>query len=115
MYNLARCLEQNNNLSEAAQIRKRQKQFEDDQDQVRQFFKQVIQKPYDPEPRRQLAIRLIRCGFEEDGKRWLESALAQNPDYAPLYDALADYYDRFGDLKMAAQFRQQAKDLQKRQ
>jgi predicted Zn-dependent protease len=113
MYNLARCLEQNNKRKEAAQVRDRQKQFEEDQDQARQFFKEIMQKPYDPEPRRQLAIRLIRCGFEEDGKRWLESGLAQNPRYAPLYDTLADYYDRFGDLKMAAQIRQQAKDLQK--
>lgn len=112
MYNLARCLQQNGKFEEAAEYRDRQKQFEEDQEQARQFFKEIMQKPYDPEPRRQLAERLIRCGFEEDGRRWLESGLAQNPRYAPLYESMAKYYDRFGDVELARQWRQQAKELE---
>ncbi len=108
------CLQQNNKLDEADKIRKRQKQFEDDQDAARQLIKRIMQTPYDPEPRRLLAERLIRCGFEEEGRRWLQSGLAQDPNYGPIYESLAKYYDRFGDLKTAAHYRQRAEDLKKK-
>jgi Tfp pilus assembly protein PilF len=50
----------------------------------------------------------LRAGAAEEGLRWLNSALKEDPHYAPAHKALADYYQRHGDFNRAAQHRQKA-------
>ena len=48
---------------------------------------------------------LLRVGEEEEGLRWLRSALRVDPTHRPTHRALADYYQRKGDKEQAEKHR----------
>jgi Flp pilus assembly protein TadD len=43
----------------------------------------------------------LRNGREQDGLRWLRSALREQPDHGPTRQALAAYYERKGQTDRA--------------
>jgi Tfp pilus assembly protein PilF len=45
---------------------------------------------------------LLRNGLKEDGRRWLLSALREDPYHAPTHAALGDYYQKEGNDSLAA-------------
>ena len=55
-----------------------------------------------------VAELMVRNGHGEQGLRWLESVLQQDPSYKPAHALLADYYQSIGDLALAAKHRQLA-------
>ncbi len=113
LYNLADCLGKTNRLAEAESLRQRMERVEKDLDDSRTFFKAIAESPGDPEPRRQLAIRLMRNGQAPEAIRWLETGLRLDPYNAEIYKTLADCYDGMSDTNQAKVFRDRAKELQK--
>jgi tetratricopeptide (TPR) repeat protein len=111
--NLERCLRLNQKTIEADEIKKRIERIDADLNALSKLMVQVRQNPSNPEPRVQIAVRLMRNGQEQEARRWLESSLQQNPFYGPAYEGLADFYENTGDLTRAAEFRKRAKELPK--
>lgn len=111
MFNYARCLETLGRADEAQKVRDRTKQIEADMRAVSALVKEAAAKPYDPAPRYQIAERMMRNGMENEARRWLESALAQNPRHRPSHELMARYFEQFGDLSRAAEHRRIAESL----
>ena len=111
LYNLERSLNVQGKTSEAEEVKKRRLVAESDQKDVAKLMREIDKNPADPEPRRQMAIRLMRNGMAAAAKHWLEVALQHNPRHAPTHETMADYYEKIGDLPAAARWRASAKVL----
>lgn len=109
LYSWLRCLRVVGPAEEARRCEERLKQVEADLDRVRKLAKEVMARPDDPELRRQIGEIYLHNGQEEDGLRWLGSALAGRPDHPPTHLSLAQYYQRKGDLARASLHSQAAK------
>jgi Flp pilus assembly protein TadD len=58
----------------------------------------VAHVPHDPAPRCEAGLTMMRNGQqEEEGLRWLASALELDPGHAATHQALGDFYDKAGD------------------
>jgi Tfp pilus assembly protein PilF len=106
LYNLFQCLQRTGRQEEAAQIKAKFTALDADLAQLREAIQQVVKNPHDPEPRYQAGMILLRNGKEPYGLRWLASALVEDPRHAATHRALADYYERSGDRRRAAQHRE---------
>src|SRR5262249_2703643 len=113
LVHLASCLEQAAKPIEAEAIRTRMKQVEADLDESGSLFKAIAQSPGDPEPRTQLAIRLMRNGQEPEAIRWLESSLRLDPNHADSFKTLAECYSRLGDPNKAKVYQDREKELRR--
>ncbi len=71
--------------------------------------RKLSEQPLDPALHYEMGILLMRSGQVEIGARWLESALNLDPAHGPAHFALADYYERRGDAKRAAEHRSQVR------
>jgi Tfp pilus assembly protein PilF len=108
LYNLFQCLQRIGKQQEAAQIQAKLTALDLDLVQLREALQQVVKTPHDPEPRYKAGMILLRNGKERDGLHWLASALVENPRHVDTHWALAEYYERSGDRKRAAQHRKMA-------
>jgi len=62
--------------------------------------------PHNPALHYEFAMIALRGGAIDDGVRWLESALKEDPKYAPAHRTLASYYQQQGDAAQAARHRE---------
>jgi predicted Zn-dependent protease len=104
-YNLFQCLQQLDKKEEAAKVDARLQQIDADLKRMGQVVQDVMRKPHDPSLRHEAGMIFLRNGFTEDGLRWLNTALQEDPDYRPTHEALADYYERAGQEDLAARHR----------
>lgn len=51
----------------------------------------------------------MQLSLEDEGVRWLMSALHDDPNHGPTHQALAEYYERHQQPELAAQHRRQAR------
>jgi len=65
-------------------------------------------RPDDPEIRFQLAITCLKYGRDEEASHWFQGILRKNPNHLPTLKALADYYDKKGNHKLASHYRRKA-------
>jgi tetratricopeptide (TPR) repeat protein len=92
-YNLILCLYQNNKEDEAQEQQQELKQREEDVERFNDIVtREMVQRPHDPALHCTLGRLLLRLHQNEEGLRWLHSALAQDPQYGPARQALAEYY-----------------------
>lgn len=68
-------------------------------------------RPHDPALFCELAALLLRLGQEDEAEIWWQRALWEAPNWRPAHQALADFYQRRGDLRRAAEHRQRAATL----
>jgi hypothetical protein len=54
----------------------------------------------------------IRAGAPEDGLRWLQSAIREDPRHVPSLKALAFFHQQSGDPARAARYREQARQAE---
>jgi Tfp pilus assembly protein PilF len=94
LYSLYQCLQRLGKVREAAEIQARLKAVESDLQQLREAIQQVATAPHDPEPRYRAGLILLRNSKDEDGLRWLASALVEDPRHEGARRALADYRQR---------------------
>ncbi len=79
----------------------RWRQCDADLRRVGQLVRQVSEQPRDPELRRQIGELFLRHARDEEGLRWLQSALHVQPGHAATHRTLADYYRRRGQTERA--------------
>jgi tetratricopeptide (TPR) repeat protein len=108
IYNIARCLDRLGKSEEANSWRERLKKAEADYQRMTNVVKEISNRPHDPALRLEAGLILMRNGQELEGKRWLESALREDPNHAASHRGLADYFDRIGDPARAAEHRKLA-------
>jgi tetratricopeptide (TPR) repeat protein len=94
-YNLVLCLHHNRKDREERRHRRRLDQMEK---ALKRFHtivtRDLLRRPNDPALHYTLGRLLLRSGHRQEGLRWLQSALRQDPNYAPARRALATYYSR---------------------
>jgi Flp pilus assembly protein TadD len=91
-YNLVRCLQKNGKNEEAQEHQRQLEQFNKDLQRFDEIIsKELARRPKDPALHCALGQLLLRGGHNEEGLRWLMSALRLDPQYAPAREALAEY------------------------
>ncbi|HVS36769.1 MAG TPA: tetratricopeptide repeat protein [Gemmataceae bacterium] len=101
-YQLYLCLSAEGKDAEAKAADARLHQLEDDLKEMQKLVDGAMQRaPDDPALRTKAGEIALRSGEEQEGVRWLESALEINPNYAPAHAALAKFYQQIGDRTRA--------------
>jgi predicted Zn-dependent protease len=104
---LAFCLEQNGKLAEADKEREHLKQMEKDLKDIQDIAKgELEQRPHDPDLHYHIGMIALRAGAVAEGLRWLHNALKEDPNHQGAHKALAEHYQRIGDLSRAREHRQ---------
>jgi tetratricopeptide (TPR) repeat protein len=62
-----------------------------------------------PELRHEAGTLCMQLSLEDEGLRWLLSALHDDPNHGPTHQALAEYYKRHQQMELAEQHRLQAR------
>ncbi len=104
-YAFAQCLARLGKADEAREWEARLQRIESDLGRVDELNREVLSRPLDPAPRCEAGVIFLRNGREEEGLKWLASALRVGPRHADTHRALADYYERNGDPESAARHR----------
>ncbi len=61
-----------------------------DQSRMREVTQQVMREPHNPAPRCEAAEILLRNGQPQEARRWLDSALKEDPRCQPALRLMAD-------------------------
>lgn len=85
-------LQSNNKSEEAEKIRAKYRQAEADLKEMRDTTREIIETPNDPELRFKAGQLMLRNHHEQEGIRWLQSALAVDPGHRETHRLLAEYY-----------------------
>jgi predicted Zn-dependent protease len=108
LFNLYQCLEKIDKKEEAAKIKARLKETEDDLKRMDEVMRNVQRRPHDPALRCEAGRIFLRNGFKDDGLHWLGTALLEDPNHTLTHKTLADYYDQAGDKELAEEHRRMA-------
>jgi predicted Zn-dependent protease len=90
---------------EARAAEQKWKQCESDLKRVAELGRAISAAPRDPALRTEMGELFLKNGREQDGLRWLESALREQPDYPLAHRLLASYYERMGQEDKAGRHR----------
>ena len=104
-YLLHLALEAQDKGAEDQQVVARLREIEADQSRLTTLMSRLKEAPADPGVRTEIGQVLLRVGREPEGEQSLRTALQYNPRFAPAHAALADYYQRIGQLLLAAEHR----------
>lgn len=108
-YQLYLCLRSNGNTTEAAAEQERLTKIRGDMERIQEIVNDLMQqRPHDPALHHEVALISLRAGAVDEGKRWLQSALREDPNYAPAHQTLAVVYERTGEPGLAAHHRRLA-------
>jgi predicted Zn-dependent protease len=98
-YLYSQLLMQSGKTAEAKEVDKNLKQIEADVVRMEELLNGKLENsPHDPGLLFETGMIAIRAGVVDDGVRWLESALKEDPKYAPAHKSLAIIYRQSGDL-----------------
>lgn len=107
-FHLAQALRRNGKDAEAEVHLRRFQAIDQDLIQLEKAVGAATSRPDDPEPRIEAARICLRNGQDGEALRWLTGALRLNPQHGPTHAALADYYEKQGDLARAGEHRRLA-------
>jgi tetratricopeptide (TPR) repeat protein len=93
------CLECQDKKEEDRQCLARLKDIQNSATHLAALLGEVVRSPHEPGIRVELGKLYLRDGDEQQGIRWLTSALDEDPRYEPARAALATYYQRNRSLK----------------
>jgi tetratricopeptide (TPR) repeat protein len=104
-YQLYQCLAKEGKTTESQELLSQIQQIESDLKRIHEITTiQLEQSPHDPELMCEVGVILLRAGQEDQGVLWLERALVESNDkHTPAHRALADYYKKKGNKRLAAQ------------
>jgi tetratricopeptide (TPR) repeat protein len=104
------CLGRNGKAAEAAEEQRLLDKLRADMDRIQEITARDMQAdPHNPALHCEVGLIALRAGALEEGKRWLHSALKEDPHYLPAHRALAVVYDRTGEPSLAAHHRAAAR------
>lgn len=110
IYHLYLCLQRRGKKEEARVLASKREQIEKDMRRMDELSREVALKPHEAALRCEAGTILLRNGLKEDGRRWLLSALRENPYHVPTHTALGEYYEQEGNHSLAAFHRRIAAD-----
>jgi tetratricopeptide (TPR) repeat protein len=90
---------------EAQAYESKRQQIERELRRMEELTKQIIQSPTDAALRSEAGTLLLRLGQEQQGVRWLMSALLLDPHHEPARKALADCLPKLGDPALVESYR----------
>lgn len=70
--------------------------------------RRLAEQPLDPALHYEMAMLLFRTGQPDPAEQWLLSALKLDPNHKPSHAALADHYERRGNMLLAEEHRKKA-------
>jgi tetratricopeptide (TPR) repeat protein len=102
-------LQRNGKADEAAAEQQRLDQVRADMEKIQEIVGQRMGvRPHDARLHYEVALIALRAGSLEEGKRWLHSALKEDPQLADAHRTLALVYERTGEPALAARHRRLA-------
>jgi Tfp pilus assembly protein PilF len=114
LHGLQSCLERLGKRQEAGEVQARLECVQKDLSRIADLTRQVAARPRDPDPRCQVGIILMSNGMEAEGLGWLATALRCDALHAATHQALANYYERTGATRPAAEHRELASEASSR-
>jgi tetratricopeptide (TPR) repeat protein len=94
-----------NRKEEAQRCEQKRQQVEGDLRRMEELTKKIIESPRDAELRCEAGTILLRLGKEQQGARWLASALLIDPHHQATKKALAACLPTLGDPKLVERYR----------
>jgi tetratricopeptide (TPR) repeat protein len=107
-YVLFTCLTLAGKEAEARAVRARLESIKAERERLDECRKAAERAPQDPAPRSEAGTILLKLGEDEEGLRWLRSALRVGAKHRATHRALADYYRAKGDKDRAEKHRKLA-------
>lgn len=107
-YSLLQVLLLQGKSTEAKQQRKRLERLQKDLKHLHELAAKMDSTPHDPALDYEIGMVFLRNGRDKDGVRWLGYALLEDPKHRPAHRALAKYYERAGNKKLAERHRRLA-------
>jgi tetratricopeptide (TPR) repeat protein len=93
-YNLVQCLLHQDKAEQARPHQARLERLSADLQRAADLTRKVAASPKDPALRHEIGVLLLRNGQDQEGLRWLRSALQADPRHRPTRATLADYQAR---------------------
>jgi Tfp pilus assembly protein PilF len=108
-YQLLLTLERNHKTSEAEAEQRRLERIQDDMRRIQEIATHFMQsQPHDAALHYEAGMIAMRAGSLQEGLRWLQSAVKEDPQYAPAHKALAEFYEQTGSPARASRHRRLA-------
>jgi tetratricopeptide (TPR) repeat protein len=106
VFNFTQCLSRLGKKDELRRWQERLKEIDDDQVRMAKLVRRIMQAPQDASARCEVGKIFLKIGFDQDGLRWLFSALQEDPRHRTTNEVLARYYRRKGQPELAARYEQ---------
>jgi tetratricopeptide (TPR) repeat protein len=106
VYAYSQALRQLGRVQEAEEYEKKHVAIRADLDRLDELSRTVTEQPRDADLRHEMGVIFLRNGRELEGVAWLTTALQVNPQHGPSHRALADYFERKGMKREAAEHKQ---------
>jgi tetratricopeptide (TPR) repeat protein len=107
-YALLQSLRQQGKLTDADQVEKTVRRLEEASHRLHEFNEKFKQEPYNPSHHCAIARILLEVGNHKEALRWLQAALKIDSHQPVANLLLADYYDKSGEPRKAARYREAA-------
>jgi predicted Zn-dependent protease len=111
LYPLVQCLQHVGKTEEAKTWLARFQKIETDLKRVVEATRAITRRPEAAGLRCEVGQLILQNGQEEEGLRWLHSALQEDPAHAPTLQTLADYYESKGQPQLAEGYRTRARRI----
>ena len=108
VYGYWQCLERQGKHEEARTWHERLQRIDADWKRMTDVMHDLSKAPRDPGLRCEAGQLLLRNGHEEEGLRWLDSALEMQPGHRRTHQVLADYFEEKGQPEQATYHRRLA-------
>jgi tetratricopeptide (TPR) repeat protein len=107
-YALLQSLRWQRKLTDADQVEKKVRRLEEASRRLREINETFKQEPYNPSIHCRIAQILLEVGDYKEAVRWLHAALKIDSHQPQANRLLADYYDKSGEPRKAARYREAA-------
>lgn len=107
-YSLLQSLRQQGKQKEADQVEKTVRRLEEASDRLNKFHEMLKKEPYNLSNHCAIAQILLDVGNQKEAVRWLQTALKIDPRQPLANRLMADYYDKIGEPRKAARYREAA-------
>jgi Tfp pilus assembly protein PilF len=105
---LYQCLQMRGKQEESAKQLAEVERLQAQLAKLTELTKKIGERPSDAALRCEVGLIFLDTGQDQEGLRWLASALQEDPTHRPTHAALAAYYQRTGDNRLATHHRRQA-------
>jgi predicted Zn-dependent protease len=102
LYVWSQCLKRCDKTDEYKVCIDRLEKIRADVQRLAEVLRLVQENPRDPAQRCEAGLIYLRNGHDQEGLRWLTSALREDARHGPTHQALADYFQRRGDPEREA-------------